>query len=197
MPQAKDIVQTLLNLTPLTDLPRTGWVLRGVSQPETVAAHSFGVAVCTSLIVDRLRANGVKVNGEKALRMALIHDAAEVELGDIPTPVKTPALRTAISEVEHIIAQRVLPPQLLLDWQHMEAKDSLEAAIVKAADRIQLMVQVLAYERQQRGHLDDFWAKKVKVTRPELSFVEQIHEHIISLRNTSHTSDPSPPPTSS
>jgi putative hydrolase of HD superfamily len=155
--RARTLLGTLLGLDPLASLDRTGWALRGVKPCESIADHSFGVALTVLLLVDALRAEGAEVNGEKALRMALVHDAPEAALGDIPMPVKTEALDAALSEVEATLARRLLPERLAEAWSEMEAGESLEARIVKAADKIHLMVKALVYERQRRGDLSDFW----------------------------------------
>jgi len=151
------LIDTLLALDPLGELPRTGWILHGVSSPESIAAHSFGVAVVAMLLVDHLRDEGTEVDGERVLRMALVHDAPEARTGDVPMPYKTPALREALREVEGQIVEDILPPRQRTLWAEAEAATTLEARIVKAADKIQMMIKMLAYERQGRGRLDEFW----------------------------------------
>lgn len=155
---AERILDAILALDPLTDLPRTGWVLRGVAAPESIAAHSFGVALTTMLLVDGLRAEGMAVDGERALRMALVHDAPEAATGDVPMPVKTPALDAALKEAEDALAERLLQPAHAECWREAEAGETLEARIVKAADKIQMMARALTYGRQRRGDLREFWA---------------------------------------
>src|SRR5262249_4486786 len=79
------MLSTLIELQRLKRLDRTGWTLRGLPNgTESVAAHSFGVAVATMLLADELLARGVSVDVEKVLRMALLHDWAEVRVGDMP-----------------------------------------------------------------------------------------------------------------
>lgn len=68
----------------LKRVKRTGWVLRKVPNPESVAEHSFRTAVLAMVVVDEF---GLKVNKEKLLKMALIHDLAESVTGDL-TPYK-------------------------------------------------------------------------------------------------------------
>ena len=153
--RAARIVDTLIGLDPLSDLPRTGWLLRGIRPCESIAEHSHGVAVATMLIVDALREEGVEVNGERALRMALVHDAPEAKTGDIPKPQKTVELSRALDRLEQGIAERLLPDTS--DWREMNAGETLEARIVKAADKIQMMVKALVYGRQGRGDLHEFW----------------------------------------
>ncbi len=153
--RAERIVDVLIGLDPLSDLPRTGWLLRGVRPCESVADHSFGVALATLLLVDALRAEGRVIDGEKALRMAIVHDAPEAALGDVPMPVKTAALDAALGDVEAELAKRLLPPALAEVWAEMEAGESVEARIVKAADKIHLLTKALVY--RGRGAVDGFF----------------------------------------
>ena len=44
-------LDVVLALDPLSDLPRTGWLLRGISPAESIAAHSHGVGVVSMLVV--------------------------------------------------------------------------------------------------------------------------------------------------
>src|SRR5258705_13399459 len=98
--RAERIVDVLIALDPLADLPRTGWLLRGVRPCESIADHSFGVAFVTMLFVDAIRAEGGTIDGERALRMALVHDAAEAKTGDVPMPNKTPRMTEPLHELE-------------------------------------------------------------------------------------------------
>lgn len=158
--RAARIIDTLIALDPLSNLPRTGWLLRGIRPCESIAEHSYGVAVTVMLLVDALRDEGVAVDGERALRMALVHDAPEAMTGDVPMPQKTPALDAALEALEDSLAAQVLPEPQRAEWREAEDAASLEARVVKAADKIQMMTKALIYERQQRGDLDEFWANE-------------------------------------
>src|ERR687894_2738833 len=79
------MLSTLIELQRLKRLDRTGWTLRGLPNgTESVAAHSFGVSVTAMLLADKFIAHGIIVNVEKVLRIALLHDWAEVRVGDMP-----------------------------------------------------------------------------------------------------------------
>ena len=60
----------------LKDTPRTGWIRRMVENPESVAAHSWGLCLLTLILcpddLDRL----------KCLEFAVVHDLAEEITGD-------------------------------------------------------------------------------------------------------------------
>ena len=62
----------------LKRLPRTGWVQRGVPDPESVAAHSFGVAALAAVT-----ASAVGADPARAVLVAVIHDVAEALTGDL------------------------------------------------------------------------------------------------------------------
>ena len=88
------IREVLLECLKLKQLPRAGWVRSGVDSPETVAAHSWGVAwLAVSLCpegVDR----GI------AAIIAVIHDLAEIRVGDItPTDGVEPSKKRNIRRV--------------------------------------------------------------------------------------------------
>ena len=79
------MLSTLIELQRLKRLDRTGWTLRGLPNgTESVAAHSFGVSATAMLLADKFIAQGIAVNVEKVLRIALLHDWAEVRVGDMP-----------------------------------------------------------------------------------------------------------------
>lgn len=173
--RAERIVDVLIALDPLADLPRTGWLLRGVRPCESIADHSYFVAVTTMLLVDALREEGIEIDGEKALRMALVHDAPEAKTGDVPMPQKTERMDAALSELEADIAERILSDKPLAAWRDAERGDSIEARVVKAADKIQMMTKALVYERQRRGDLHEFWMNDKNFAAKGLNIAREIH----------------------
>src|SRR6266550_4779632 len=79
------MLATLIELQRLKRLERTGWSLRGLPNgTESVASHSFGVAVTAMMLADEVKARGLAVDCERVLRMALLHDWAETRVGDMP-----------------------------------------------------------------------------------------------------------------
>jgi putative hydrolase of HD superfamily len=159
------MILTLIEIQRLKGLERTGWMLRGLPPgSESVAEHSFGVAVAAMLLADELIARGVSVDVERLLRLALLHDWAEVRLGDMPRTgseyfgkeARRRAERRAFDDIVKSLGQRLekLYGELHEDY---EGRTSLEARLVKAADVIDLLVQTLAFERAGARGLDEFW----------------------------------------
>lgn len=159
------MLKTLLELQRLKGLQRTGWMLRGLGPgAESVAAHSFGVAVVSMLLADELTARGVELDVEKLLRIALMHDWAEARVGDMPrtatdyfgADARRRAERAAFDDIVRDCGER---PQRLYSELHAdyEQRTSFEARLVKAADVIDLLLQALAFERAGARGLDEFW----------------------------------------
>lgn len=158
------MLQTLIEIQRLKNLDRTGWSLRGLPpRTESVAAHSFGVAVTAMMLADTLIAQGVAIDIERLLRMALVHDWAEARIGDMPKTATAyfGADNRRLAETAAFADIVAGSPGAAADYQEVfkdyEQRVSLEARLVKAADVIDLLVQVLALERAGTRGLDEFW----------------------------------------
>lgn len=159
------MISTLIELQRLKRLERTGWTLRGLAPgAESVAAHSFGVALAAMMLADELISRGTDVDVERVLRMALMHDWAEARVGDMPrtaieyfgAEARRSAERAAFDSIVEGLGKGIEAryTELHEDYEH---RASLEARLVKAADIIDLLVQALAFERAGVRGLDEFW----------------------------------------
>ena len=140
----------------LKDERRTGWQLRGVDDPESVAAHSWGVAYLVLALGERFREELSGVDLDLALRLAVVHDAAEAETGDVATRADSTA--DAVDREAKVAAEREamadlagpLPERVRDAWEAYEARDSPEAVLVKECDLLDTCLQALTYERDER-----------------------------------------------
>ena len=190
------MLSTLIELQRLKRLDRTGWTLRGLPNgTESVAAHSFGVSTMAMLLADKFIAQGVTVNVEKVLRIALLHDWAETRVGDMPrtatlyfgSDARKQAETAAFGDVVKEVDAAGLYASLYDDYEH---RRSLEARLVKAADVLDLLVEVLALERAGARGLDEFWEVAEK---PEFNLggkaeqiVEELLQSILRARSELH-----------
>lgn len=154
----------MLNLTELLagDTRQMSSVIRYSSIPhgrgENVAEHSFYVAFYCLLIARDLLAQGFKIDMERLLTCAIIHDLDEAVTGDIIRTVKysSPELkhlleRIAIVYARHTLAKLESGAEKLFDYWKT-AKDPLttEGQILQLCD----MLSVISYciERIRSGN---------------------------------------------
>lgn len=154
---ADDLLRLIARTERLESFPRSGWMVCGVQGPESVAAHVYETTLVAMWIADHVDQD---VDVEKVLRVALLHDIGEALLTDLPWPVKKFIGTDAIADGEARAVDEVLAdaPQA---WREAvgayEDVATLEARIVKAADRIQMLAKSLQYRSQQRGDVRRFW----------------------------------------
>ncbi len=163
------LIELFLEAGNLKRLPRTGWLLRGIKNPESIADHSFRTALITLFLADELKSKGVEVNIEKAIKMALLHDLAEARITDVPLTAqeylnKAAGEREALQEMLPLICRQ----DLLELFDEYENETTLEGKLVKFADRLEMLVQTLEYERTGFQNLDEFWGAVEKLRESEL-----------------------------
>jgi putative hydrolase of HD superfamily len=148
----------------LESFPRSGYVLSRVPMPESVAAHAYGVCLVSMLLADAVKARTQSPSMDRGLllEMAILHDLSEAMTTDIPWPVKRLMGRAEVKRAESEAARHMLSPlsgRYVEVVERYEKGQCLESRIVHAADKIQMMVKVLQYERAGLGDLDRFWSK--------------------------------------
>lgn len=164
MTEPSKIIIFLTELMRLKAVPRTGWLLRGVRDVESVADHSYGVAFIAMLLADLAQARGMEPNVEKVLRMALLHDLTEARTGDLPATIKRYVESSTLQAMDERIADDIfaglgaIGEEYLLLWREYEERISLESRIVKAADKLDLLLQAQEYEKGGASNLQEFWA---------------------------------------
>lgn len=126
----------------LKEVQRAGWARAGHPKGESVADHSWSVAMLALIHCPP------ELNREKLLTMALLHDLAELRVGDI-----TPHDGVS-SEEKHALEDAAMQdllaelPELLAVWREAEHRVSPEARFLKRLDRLDLGLQAERYEQQ-------------------------------------------------
>ncbi len=150
------LLDLCLELQILDRVPRSGYVLRGVDHPESVTEHSWHVLFLVWTLGSRIA--GLDV--QRATEIALVHDLAELRIGDLPRVASRyfpeGAKKTAEMEaMGEILAP--LPERALGLYREYQEGTTPEARLVKACDKLQLMLKVTVYERWGTGALAEFW----------------------------------------
>jgi len=116
----------------------------------------------------------------KCMKMCLIHDMAESLVGDI-TPVdgvSKPEKSRREAETMDYITQRLLGNvdggdtgrQIRDIWQEYEDSSSIESHFVHDIDKMELLLQMVEYEKRGEGKLDlgEFAYVKIKIVLQEV-----------------------------
>jgi putative hydrolase of HD superfamily len=119
---------------------------------ENDAEHSWAVALTCMLLTSRLEEEfDTKLDRERILKMALIHDLAEIHTGDTKTWDKKSRIGKEEKEREAIhILINDLPEdthrEILSLWEECEAQETLEAKIVKSIDRMDPVIHRTSFD---------------------------------------------------
>ncbi len=156
----------------LKRVKRRGWIDRGVPLPdvESVADHTWATALMAWLAA----LDGTDLDASRVLQLAMIHDLAEVIVGDeppygaddLPDPADREALRAFFSRrhvrpAEGKAAKRLAEDAAFNDlvadlapgtrvylrglWEEYEAQETPEARFVKQADTLEAYLQSRHY----------------------------------------------------
>ena len=161
--KAEAILSFIEEIGILKSLPRTGWLIHGIKNGESIADHCYRMTLLSMVLADTLVAKGMKLDTEKVMRLSLLHEIAEARIGDIPftvltyipEEVKETGERKAVTSMLEKFGSIGKWYQEL--WEEFEQNETIEAKLVRAADKLELMIQVLEYEKLGYQSLNQFW----------------------------------------
>ncbi len=158
----------------LKSLKRKGWEVREISNPESVADHSYAVSVLTMVMSEKL-----KLDTEKCIKLALIHDLVEAKTGDI-TPreeeysKKEELEKKAITKIVEKTGYGFIE-DLFCEYQENKTE---EAKLVHDMDKIDMILQARNYKKKfPEKNLEEFF----EYVKDKLNYKEstEIFEKII------------------
>jgi len=150
----------------LKDLERTGWKVRSVEKPESVADHSFFLALLCLLYAEE---EGLPAG--KCVEIALVHDLHESICGDIcsrefeheqeiSNAEKKKVEIGALEELLKTAPREKAGALRAASMEYFEGK-SPEARFVRDMDLVEMCLQALYYKKKGRNMADlgDFFRK--------------------------------------
>ena len=164
----KDFFHSAANLK---NISRQGWIDKlAIDNPESVADHTFSMAVIGMIIADL-----ENLNSEKILKMILLHDLAESKIGDIVPDKMSLEEKQKLenSAFDEII--KTLPESLTSNyveiWNEYQENNSDESEVVHQIDKLEMALQAKIYQSQ--GHSKDrletfFESANSSITHPKL-----------------------------
>lgn len=148
---------------------RHSWLSNG--RHESVAEHSWRLSLMVIRYAHKL---DQKIEIEKALQLALIHDLAEAKVGDIPIfncvtaaskKQKYENEHQAMLEIKAMIADKN-GDEIYNLWMEYEKQETPESKFVKALDKLEALIQhneadLDTWTEQEKRILFQYkWAKK-------------------------------------
>lgn len=133
-------------LSRLKEVKRTGWLERGIEDPESVSDHSFIVVALSVILAD---ARGLDV--AEVARMAILHDLPEAVTGDLTPSQKKEKIRELEEMEEEIIKSMtgLMPGEVgeryLEAWRKLVEGSSPEAKLVRLVDKLEMGLQAARY----------------------------------------------------
>jgi putative hydrolases of HD superfamily len=149
-PELEGLTNFLYEMGLLKRYKRTGWLVAGVDNPESIAEHSFRTA-----IIGYLLALMEGADPHRTATLCLFHDSQESRIGDVPLVGKSyvvtaPNPQVTTDQVAGLPAELGRAVRGLVD--EYEARESLEARLAKDADKLECLIQAREYQAQ--GHQD-------------------------------------------
>lgn len=168
------------NVQNLKNIPRQGWINKlNLKNPESVADHSFSVSMMAMVFSDMM-----KLDTEKIIKMSLLHDLAESQIGDI-TPdqmskenkiqIENDAMVKILSSLDDDLSQNY---QSL--WNDYLNEESKESKLLHQIDKIEMAFQAKIYEQfTSKEEINDFLnSASLNLTDNTLKeFLKQIINH--------------------
>lgn len=133
----------------LKDTPRKGWTRVGVARPESVADHSWGIA----LLVLAVAESRPHLDRARLLELAVVHDLAEAVTGDlVPGDYADRAEKLARERdaLESLVEWAPLPlrTRILARFEEYLTSASEEARLVRELDKLEMAFQADRYGSQ-------------------------------------------------
>jgi putative hydrolases of HD superfamily len=155
---------------------REGWRRFGIEKGESIADHMYRMSLISMLCPPALAS---RVDLAKCMKMCLIHDMAESLVGDItpvdgvPKPEKSRREAETMDYISNGLLGNVYGglagAEIRAIWQEYEDSKTLESHFVHDIDKMELLCQMVEYEKRMNHTLDlgEFAYVSTKMVLPE------------------------------
>jgi putative hydrolase of HD superfamily len=164
----KDLLEVFFTLQVTKELPRQGFINFGFKRNESdsVAAHSFTVSSFSFFLALMLRRQGIDINPDEALKIALMHDMGEAISGDIGYHVKRFAgddlHDMEIQTFDMLVGKLDVKDEIVSYYNAYREHTTLEAKVVKLADALDAYTQMHLTPGTDMRSVSKFMGEKVK-----------------------------------
>jgi len=191
------VLDFISSLSRIKMIPRSGWISHGIAlqEVESVADHSYSTSVLAMFLADLELERGNRIDVERVLRLSLLHDLPESLTFDISKAYLEYLGKrgeTIKDELEQAawksIIKGIQVTSIRKNYDRLQAEfnaeRTVESKIVHAADRLDILLQVVAYRK--RGYsevtLAGLWSStRKKLQGSKLSSVRRLLNQVVRL----------------
>jgi putative hydrolase of HD superfamily len=152
----------------LKRVKRSGWWIAGITDPESVAEHTFRTAILGYVLASLAGADPMRT-----AVICLFHDAAEARIGDLHRVAKRyldgdAGEERAFSEQIERLPQEAAASLFAL-FHEYEGRESLEGDLARDADLLECLVQAREYQHQGYQDTQDWITNCAAGLRTEIA----------------------------
>lgn len=163
-----DFFKTAINLK---NISRQGWIDKlSLKHPESVADHSYSMAIMGMLISDL-----ENYDSEKILKMILLHDLAESKIGDYTPDEIDKDEKVRIENNSFFEITKKLPTIIKSQydelWKEYQNHTTPESQIVHQIDKLEMALQAKTYQKEgiPKEKIESFLeSARISITHPKL-----------------------------
>jgi len=163
-----DFFKTAINLK---NISRQGWIDKlSLKHPESVADHSYSMAIMGMLISDL-----ENYDSEKILKMILLHDLAESKIGDYTPDEIDQDEKVRIENNSFFEITKKLPTIIKSQydelWKEYQNHSTPESQIVHQIDKLEMALQAKIYQKEgiPKEKIESFLeSARISITHPKL-----------------------------
>ena len=132
----------------LKKVPRKGWKSKvSIEHPESVADHSYSTAIMAMVLSDLQ-----KLDTQKILKMALLHDLTEAITGDfmpeeISKEIKNTSERDAMKEILSKLPKNIAKEYDEI-WKEYLQANTKESILLPEIDKMEMAIQAAKYSSE-------------------------------------------------
>nr|XP_039264289.1 5'-deoxynucleotidase HDDC2-like [Styela clava] len=158
MNKYKDMMTFYSLVGRLKKIKRSGWVRKGVEDPETISGHMYRMSIMAMTMCEP------DLRKDHCMKLCLVHDMAECIVGDY-TPCDGISKEQKYTEETNAMRQLgdLLPQhnaeEIQSLFQEFEEQKTPESIFVKDLDRLDMILQAYEYENdsERPGWLQEFF----------------------------------------
>lgn len=153
--ELRETVKIFYEAGVLKRIPRSGWFLAGIKNPETIAEHLF-----RSALIGYFLAKMEKADENKVMKMCLTHDLAEVRIGE-RNKVNARYIDSKQAELKAFqdIFKKIDNKEFVNLFKELYDKRTKEAVVAKDADMLEVIIQAREYVSAGESDSLNIWIR--------------------------------------